>query len=96
MKELFKSRKFRIFGVAFVLYFGLFEDKSHPDGLGNRLAPQNVKEGWEEISQKSGHIVKNVKKAEEMRQNFGKDADEKAATKESEQENLNKLNKNEQ
>ncbi len=70
MQKLIRNPIFRIVGVAVILYYGLFYNKSLPDSLGNRLAPDKIKDNLVEISSKSINIIANVKKADEIKKSL--------------------------
>lgn len=66
MQKLINNRLFRIVGITLILYYGLFHDKTNPESLGNRLAPEKVKSNLEQISVKSVEIMGTLQKAEEL------------------------------
>jgi hypothetical protein len=68
--KLIQNPIFRIIGIGVILYYGLLYNKSHPDSLANRLAPQKVKNNLTEISEKSTNIITNIKKAEDIKKSL--------------------------
>ena len=56
----------KLFAVILILYFGLFYDKTNPDSLGNRLAPERLRKDFNEVQEKTFFIVSNLKEAKEL------------------------------
>lgn len=67
MQKLINNRLFRIVGMIVILYYALFHDKTNPESLGNRLAPEKVKSNLEQISGKSVEVMENIQRAEELK-----------------------------
>ena len=63
--NLFKNKLFRLIGIITILYFGLFRE-DNPEGLRNRLSPENIKSGIKEVRKKSSHVVQAMKQAKEL------------------------------
>ena len=85
--DLLRNPLIRSVGVAIILYFALFADKTNPESLGNRLAPETIKKNFAEAKEKGKFIITNVKTAQEQL----KDLDEKKA-REAAQEKLKNSN----
>ena len=70
MIKIIRNPIFRICGIVAILYYGLFQNKYETDSLNNRLAPERIKSNLSEISNKSVHIIHNVRKAEEIQKSL--------------------------
>jgi FtsZ-interacting cell division protein ZipA len=66
MGKIINNPIFRICGIIAILYYGLFQNKSNPESLGNRLSPERIKSNLSDISEKSVYIIQNVGKAQEL------------------------------
>ena len=66
--KILRNPIIKILGIAFILYFALFHDKQEPESLGNRLAPERLKEEFGEAHQRGEFIISNVHLARQMAQ----------------------------
>lgn len=63
---LLRNPLVRIIGAAIIIYFALFHDKKNPEALGNRLAPQRVKQELNIAKENSNFIISNVALAKQI------------------------------
>lgn len=64
--EILRNPIVKTVGIAAVLYFALFYNKENPESLGNRLSPQNIKEGISEATKKAHFIAGGISSANEQ------------------------------
>jgi hypothetical protein len=66
--KLLRNPLIKIIGVVSILYFALFYDKKEPEALGNRLAPERIKQEIGQAHEKGEFIISNVHLARQMAQ----------------------------
>lgn len=64
--KLLRQPLIKIIAVFLILYFGLLSNKKDPDGLGNRLSSQNLKQDFQEVKEKSNFIITNIQRAKDL------------------------------
>jgi hypothetical protein len=64
--KLLRNPLIKIIGVGIILYFGLLHDKHNPDALGNRLAPDVIKNDLSDAREKGKFIISNVALAKQI------------------------------
>ncbi len=81
--EILRNPFVKIIGVTLIIYFALFHDRYDPEALGNRLAPQRIKNELHDAQEKVGFIISNVHLAQQIAEdNVRKKATEQSINKE--------------
>ncbi len=57
INDLLKNPLVKLVGIGAILYFALFSDEKNPQNLGNKLKKDNLKSGFEQVSEKKNEII---------------------------------------